>query len=415
MAKALARVASAWAGLTMLTACAAHAPQASMARPPVPRAATAARSPAVRRAPAKPARPTKPPGAPGVSTAALPHIYGMQMVSPTTGWINAGALFRTTNGAQTWTEVFQRPGAVLAWAAPTSESAWVVMQARSGDQVQVWSTTDAGVEWHAVTLSTPWAITEVHLQVGADGTGTVVASGQSVNSMQTTQQRLWHIVGNTVITAAMYTTNNGQFLAASWASPSDGWATASSAAINDLQAVLFQTTDGGRQWLGVPLPLPPNVPHPAPSSRLMPFLLLGHAPTFVEPGDGYVAAQLSYGTATTPPTTYPVLYQTTNDRTWTPVWMGPPHHAFTQLQWITATAAWAVLRPTANATSTWIVVSTSGGRAWSRALAPDPSDHLTYDLVAVSPTEAVLYALSSTQALTVYATTNGGQTWQARS
>lgn len=338
------------------------------------------------------------------------HIYGLHMVSPTIGWLNAGALFRTTNGARTWARVFQRPGAVLAWAAPTAQSAWMVLQSGPADDVQVWSTTDAGHQWYAVTLVAPWTIVGVRLHVTPSGYGTVLASGPW--GLQSGPQRLWRIENNDLVATPVDTTETGQFLVVSWMSPTEGWATTSSAQANDTATVLVRTTDGGGQWTPVRLPLPARVSPPTGFSHFMPFLSLGCAPTFVAPNDGYLAARLSVSNPTTPPTTYPVLYHSTNDRTWMPVWMGPPHHLLSYLQWVTPQVVWAILSPADNSTTTRLAVSTTGGRSWSVTMAPAQSAN-AYDLVAVSSTTAVLYVLLPMQVLKVYTTTNGGQTWRA--
>lgn len=411
MRRIVRRMVVALTGLLVLLASRAPAPRATTVRLAGGRIATtpgATSRPVTRTAAPSPQK--APAARPRLPTAALPYIYGLHMVTPTIGWLNAGALFRSANGARTWTQVFQRPGAVLAWAAPTVQSAWVVMQSGPADEVQVWSTTDAGLQWHAVTLVAPWTIVGVRLHVTPSGDGAVLASG--LWGLQTGPQRLWRIENNEVVATPAYTTSTGQLLEASWTSRTDGWATASSAQANDTAAVLFQTMDGGDQWTPVPLPLPASVPVPTGVSHFMPFLSLGHAPTFLGHNDGYVAAQLSLSTPTTPPTTYPVLYHSTNDRTWTPVWMGPPHHLLSYFQWVTPQVAWAILSPADNSTTTRVAVSTTSGRSWSVSMAPAQSAN-AYDLVAVSSTEAVLYVLLPTQVLKVYATTNGGQTWRA--
>lgn len=353
---------------------------------------------------------------PHLPTAVLGYLGGLHMVTPAIGWLNAGpgTIFRTTNAAHTWTKVFQSsPGtSMLAWAAPTAQTAWGVVPAATADQMQVWSTTDAGVQWHAVTLVTPWPIILVHLQVAPNGTGSVIASGQEVVSMQSTQERLWRIADNAVVTTPVYTTNNGQFLGASWTSATDGWATATSAAANDTATVLFRTTDGGHQWTSVGLPLPPSVPVPTGFSHFAPNLNLSRPPTSLGPDDGYLMARLSLSSPTSAPTTYPVLYHTTNDRTWRPLWLGPAHHILTQLQWVSGRVIWAVLSPSANSTSTRIAVSTTAGRLWTVSMAPVQSATV-YDLMAVSSTRAILYVLLPMQVLKTYTTTNGGRTWQA--
>lgn len=389
-------------GLAMLTGCGAGA-------------GASARLPAAQATPSAPAGHTpgrrQAHGRSGTPTADLPYVYGLQMATPTTGWIEAGALFRTTNGAASWHQVFQRPGAVLAWAAPTAQRAWVVMQTGAASHLQVWATADAGTEWHAQSLAAPWPVTSVHLQVTAGGMGSLIALGPLGNGMQSGGERLWQIIGGALVTSPAYTTRSGHLLDASWVSSADGWATAASAAGNDTASVLRQTTDGGRQWTPVALPLPAGIPSPpAGSSHFLPSLALGPAPVFVEPQDGYLAAALS---TAAPPATYPVLYHTTSGAGWTVQWLGPIHHTFTQLRWVTPQVVWAVLAPGFGPSATQIGVSASGGRSWTLESAPVPSARV-YDLVPVSSSEAVLFALLPSQQLAVYATANGGRTWQAR-
>ncbi|MGC8488722.1 MAG: WD40/YVTN/BNR-like repeat-containing protein [Clostridia bacterium] len=394
---------------------------------------SSARSATSRHPPVRAASPTPSrsapirPGSPSPSiatTAELPPFNTVQMITPQTGWVRTtrfntagvavgSTLWRTTDGAKTWRRVLRASGTVLTWVAPTSASAWIVRQTQAGHRFQVWTTADGGAHWQVVTRSIPWSgsVVTAFLTVSAAGMASLLASGPV--GTQTGPQALWLLTDNTVAATPVYTSTNTQFSAASWATPTVGWMIASSALINDTAAVLFRSPDGGRQWTPVPLPVPARLPSAANGHpQDIPFLSLNAPPTFLTPTDGYLIASVTDGPVQGPLITSPVLYQTTNDETWSPVWLGAPNQSLTQLQWVDPQHAWVMLTSDNGAQET-IATSATGGRSWVAASAlPDATARPTDDLLALSATAAIVYAVGPHDALQVYHTTDGGRTWQ---
>lgn len=131
--------------------------------------------------------------------------------------------------------VSEGPGVATAHGPPPPRRAHGSPCRPVRDPMQVWRTTDAGAQWpcpprhHADPPSGRRRRGQDRVRLGP--------TGKHANDPRV----FVAIVGNTVMTTAMYTTHHRAVLAASWTSPSDGWATASSVASNDLPAVLFRT------------------------------------------------------------------------------------------------------------------------------------------------------------------------------
>ncbi len=415
------RVAAALVGVIMLGGCGAAGHSAAGRHPSAhPDSRTQSRA---RRKSAEVASPRV------VSTAALPDVGTLHMVTPVVGWaetatfnssgaVTRSALWRTVNGTRSWVRVFQQQGAFLAWSAPTADRAWVATSSHQDQAFRLWTTSDGGGHWQAFTPAVPWSdsIVTASLTVSATGMGSLLASGPV--GTQTGPQALWRITDNILAPTPVYSNANTAFINASWSTPGDGWMTASSALVDDRAAVLYHTTNGGQQWTPVSLPIPTSVPSPANGHpQYVPNLFVIHPPFFVTPDDGYLVASLTDGTIAGPQVDHPVLYQTTNDQTWAPVWVGSPGSTVAQLQWVDAENGWALLIPQNNSSTRVALITTAnGGHTWSSThMPPDASANPTYDLVALSPTEAIVCAVLPRGRLRVYTTTDGGHTWQVGS
>ncbi len=379
-----------------ITACGPVGAGASTASAPRPRVRISTR--------------TTPPG------PAAPDLLAFHMVTSSLGWgLTAGSVWRTETSATRWARVGHLPGSMVSWDAPTAQIAWVVCQiyASQPGLVVTW-TTDGGVSWTTVHLNTPWPVVTTSLAVSAGGFGSLLASGPV--ALQTGPQALWRIDGNQLTTAPVYSSANGDFVAASWQSSQQGWMTTSSDAVPDNTTVLYSTQDGGRQWSPVALPVP-RLPGSDASSnpRLQPSLQLSTPPV---PATGTGTAILP-GTLLVPVDAkgiltyraFATLYRSSNMTTWAPMWE-QAHLAIVDTRWTSATDGWLLANVPDSAR--WITATTTrGGVTWHNVRpVPLTSTWHQLELTATSPTNASLFELTSGGVVVQYRTADSGAQWQ---
>ncbi len=347
---------------------------------------------------------------------AAPDLLAFHMVTSSLGWgLTAGSVWRTETSATRWARVGHLLGGMVSWDAPTAQVAWVVCQTDASQPglVVTW-TTDGGVSWTTVHLNTPWPVVTTSLAVSAGGFGSLLASGPV--GLPTGPQALWRIDGNQLTTAPVYSTANGNFLAASWQSPLQGWMTTSSDAVPDNTTVLYYTQDGGRQWSPVALPVP-SLPGSAASSnaRLQPSLQLSTPPLSV-PG---TSTAMLPGTLLVPVDTkgiltyreFATLYRSSHMTTWSPIWE-QAHLALADTRWTSATEGWSLANVPGSAR--WITATTTtGGVTWGH-VNPVPLTSMWHllDLISTSPTDASLFELTSGGVVVQYRTADSGAQWR---
>lgn len=200
----------------------------------------------------------------GLSAGGLPVpslTTQITMVTSQVGWAESTrGLWRITSGGQRWTPVLS-PGLPPSWplaSAPLdtlgSRDAWI------GGPVQVYATTDGGRHWTAHRLPpAPHArITGVECDFLSPAVGYVLRfRGGGAGVFPT---HLWK------------TTDGGQHWVSVGAGPQglqfqtsmDGWGTVDNPVQG--QARLAHTTNGGRTWTWVTLPLPVGA---SPSRRIL--------------------------------------------------------------------------------------------------------------------------------------------------
>ena len=244
-----------FAAMLSLAACGTSQPSS----PAAPASQPATQSSPTRSA-ISPAPP--PPGKPSTG----PRITYVRFVTPLDGWaLTPSSVLRTTNGGTSWTPVTPpspQPHAKFGWTWSgfflSPEIAWVVeTSVTSLKSGALYKTTDGGETWSGVSLPVGGSVSSIQFLTTEDGAVTVLlgawAGGCAVAVLRTTDGgSKWTVVART---QPQTPTLRGQPGCgdASFADSTNGWETGATAGNSVL---LFHSTDGGKTWLEQPIAIP---------------------------------------------------------------------------------------------------------------------------------------------------------------
>ncbi len=343
------------------------------------------------------------------SASSMEQAKMITMASTRVGWAaSSNHIFRTTHGGHHWSTVLEADH-IVTMDAVNATTAWVAIQTSSRD-VTVAYTNDGGAHWTRHTITAPFSVVRVGLDVSnrPGSPGSVLLSGPV--GTQTGPQALWTIAHDHVSTTAVYHTPNGALARISWSSATEAWATSDGAG----SPALMVSKDGGTAWNPVKLTLPQWVPANAvnnPKPQLNASVVVSRPPTFIA-HTGYLSATLyvPYTTAQNTVDThrYAVLFKRTNGTAWTAVW-DRPGASLISITWASPQNGWALL---AKGSQVRLDHTATGGRTWQRVSTFPP----TLNPLSVTFSAHIGWIIAqSTQANTVslYRSHDNGKQWQA--
>lgn len=352
---------------------------------------------------------------PGSSPSANPsaaNIVSVDMVSPKDGWATgtAGgqqALWRSTNGGTVWTRVplpFQVSGknGITLPLSPAGDSTLFVADATVGG-VNTYVTTDGGKTWTLLgTASTSdTMVSYFHLVNGSAGwlvTDNGVAMHQSVYHLFHSNDggKTWQLVAGTNPNGQLGSVPGYGDAVFSFSPSGVGWMTGP--ALVNGKGFLMRSTDGGKMWSSVPVPVPA-----ADASTLV----TTFRPTFSTSGSVSI----------------PVEYQGQNQNSLVVL------HVNSSGQAVATSAPLQTGKPVANdflnPSDGWVTTApwspnqpqmwqtTNGGQSWSTL--PAVSQMLGSDVQLQFVTPSIGFAFASNQTSfppVLWETVDGGNTWR---
>lgn len=358
--------------------------------------------------------PTATPTSPPVPAGALP-LTQIQMVDATTGWAEAPVvkswrILRTTDGGVHWTDVSPPTLPTIEMPMPAfflnASVAWVA--AMENDSTQVFfRTTDGGQTWQRGGTTTRIQTIEqtqmnfINAQDGwfltDAGAGGASPLSEAVDVFRTTDGGVtWTRTSSAEPTQAAPhpLPNDGVKTGLSFLNASTGWATGGS--VNNTSMIWFYVThDGGYTWQAQTLALPPGVT----SAQFF----WSEPPTFVSAQDGILPVVFDTGKA------IDLAVYVTHDggASWQsapPVTVGNTVWQDVRTCFTSVTQGWA-------ADDAALFATNDGGQHWTQ-LPSNPYFGTIESLNFVSNTTGWLLSQTTSGALVLLKTGDGGQTWK---
>lgn len=336
----------------------------------------------------------------------IAQAKAVEMVNATTGWAYSSKhVYRTVRSGHEWSRVLST-NTIIDMDAVNNKTDWIAEQ-KGPHEVGLCYTTNGGLNWRTDNITTRWPVTRASISIttsSGGSVGSVLLSGPV--GAQTGPQAIWLITNSEVSSYPVYQTPNGNFTGISWTSPNHAWASSGGTRLGVSQ-------NGGRDWQAVTLPFPSFVPGKAitdPKPQLRASIVASRPPMFAGL-TGYLSATLYVPYTTSKDTVkthyYAVLYRTTNNKTWAPIW-SQRSGSISAMDWV-GQNGWLIVE--AGHTS-WLQHTSTRGRTWNQvSVLPFTMGPLSVGFAG--RTGWIVSQGAESNTLSLFHSLDSGQKWQA--
>ncbi len=349
------------------------------------------------------------------------HMTHVQVISPNAMWAqSAHQVWRSLSGGKTWTEVGAVSGRIVALRAVNAQNAWMaVVPSPSSLILTVRHTTDGGRHWSAQSVTAPWPaaapVTRAEFSLLAGSQGWLFAGGEPLN-MGSSPVALWAIDHGRVASTPVYKSDTAQMGDVQFPTASQGWAIGGGEGAQSASPALWSSSDYGRQWHPVLLPLPAHTLNAhAANPKMLPEIVAMSPPEFVSAQQGFLLTDLgtwSDSGGIMHPHNRDVLYRTANGgKSWQP-WLPLGNHIKTiaMMDWMSPQNGWMAAF-SSQSPALRLYATSDGGAQWKMLTLLKPPNYVSLRFVSAYVGWYISRSSNEQTTMMLEKTTNRGASW----